>query len=132
MTTIAPLLAGAAFGSAAILLLRQTGMDRDRATAPILLVAIAFFYPTFAVENGGPAEIALHSVIALSFLVVALIGHARGMIIVAIAMIGHGVFDAMAHLATEGPAPRWWGPFCLAVDVVLGTWLLIAKPWQRA
>ena len=128
---IALLLAGTLSALATIALMRWTGMDRDRATAPIILAAIVLFYPVFAVEHGGPAEIALHAAIALAFLGVAILGHARGMVLVAVAMIGHGLFDAVAHLLADGPAPRWWGPFCLAVDAVLGTWLLIARPWRR-
>ena len=126
-----PLFAGIAFGGATIGLLRATGMDRDRATGPLLLAAIALFYPVFAIENGTGSEIALHVIIAAAFLGATLAGHARGLIVVAIAMIGHGAFDIAAHVLSDGPAPRWWGPFCLGVDVVLGVWLLIARPWRR-
>ncbi len=127
---VGPLLAGLAFGGATIGVLRATGMDRDRATGPILLAAIALFYPVFAIEHGNTAEIALHAAIAIAFLAMAVIGHARGLVLVAVAMIGHGVFDFAAHMLSDGPAPRWWGPFCLGVDVVLGVWLLIARPWR--
>ncbi len=126
-----PLFAGIAFGGATIGLLRVTGMDRDRATGLLLLAAIALFYPVFAIENGDAVEIALHIAIALAFVAMAVIGHRRGLVLVAAAMIGHGVFDFAAHMLSDGPAPRWWGPFCLGVDVVLGAWLLIARPWPR-
>ncbi|SLN45675.1 hypothetical protein ROJ8625_02202 [Roseivivax jejudonensis] len=129
---LAPLLAGLLFGAATIGLLRITGMDRDRATGPILLSAIALFYPVFAVENGTGREIALHGAIALAFLAAAVIGHRFGLMLVAIAMIGHGLFDIAVHAVPNGPAPRWWGPFCLGVDVVLGAWLLVARPWRKA
>ncbi|KIT17124.1 hypothetical protein [Jannaschia aquimarina] len=128
---LAPLAAGVVFGGATTGLLRATGMDRDRATGPILLAAIALFYPVFAIEAGTGPEIALHIAIALAFLGVAVIGHARALPLVAAAMIGHGLFDISAHVASDGPAPRWWGPFCLGVDVVLGGWFLFARPWQR-
>ncbi|MFO6463436.1 hypothetical protein [uncultured Jannaschia sp.] len=126
---VIPLAAGTAFAAATIALLRWTGMDRDRATGPLMLVAIALFYPVFAVENGSRAEVAIHAGIALAFLGAAIIGHRRGLALVGIAMMAHGAFDLAAHVLTDGPAPRWWGPFCLGVDVVLGAWLLIARPW---
>ena len=125
-----PLLAGLAFGGATIGVLRATSMDRDRATGPILLAAIALFYPVFAIEHRDAAEITLHVATALAFLATAVIGHARGLILVAVAIIGHGLFDLAAHMLSDGPAPRWWGPFCLGVDVVLGAWLLMAQPWR--
>ena len=127
---IGPLIAGLAFAAAAIGLLQGTGMARDRATGPILLAAIALFYPVFAVENGTGPEIALHVVIALAFLAVAVIGHAHGLMIVAAAMVGHGLFDLAAHTLSDGPALRWWGPFSLGVDAVLGVWLWVARPWR--
>ena len=125
-----PLLAGIAFGGATVAILRGTGMARDRATGPTLLAAIALFYPVFAIENGSGAEIAVHVAIAVAFLAVAVVGHARWLALVAVAMIGHGLFDIAAYALTDGPAPRWWGPFCLSVDVVLGAWLLITRPWR--
>ena len=125
-----PLLAGLAFGGATIGVLRANSIASDRATGPILLAAIALFYPVFAVEPETGAEVAMPVAIALGFLGVAVLGHARDLWIVALAIAGHGLFDLAAHALSDGPAPRWWGPFCAGFDVVLGAWLLIARPWR--
>ena len=127
---LAPLAIGVVLGLGAIGLLRWTGMDRDRSTGPITLTAIALFYVAFAIENGDAADIAIHTAIAGLFVGLAVLGHARGLALVGVAMIGHGLFDvAMAFV--EGPAPEWWTPFCLGVDVVLGVWLIAFRPWER-
>ena len=78
MGAVAPALVGVAFAGFAAALLRLTGMERDRAAAPVILIAVAAFWPVFAVEEGGAAEIALHGAVASSFLALALVAHRRG------------------------------------------------------
>ena len=129
---VAPLVIGVAFALGAIGLLRATGMDRDRASAPVALVAIALFYPVFAVENGDLADIVVHAFVVAVFGALAIAGYKRGLALVGVGMIAHGLFDlAMGHVDAN-PAPSWWAPFCLGVDVVLGVWLLAFRPWERS
>ena len=128
---LTPLAIGVVLALGAIGLLRATGMDRDRATGPITLTAIALFYVVFAIENGEPADIAIHTAIAGAFILLAVLGHARGLVLVGAAMIGHGLFDVTMAFVDGNPAPGWWGPFCLGVDVVLGVWLIAFRPWER-
>ena len=59
----------------------------------------------------------------LRFSSLALLGLRKSPWLIALALIGHGVFDAVAHWISSDPSPEWWGPFCLGVDVVLGVWL---------
>ena len=87
--------------------------------------------PTFAVENGDPADVISHVLVAAAFGALAITGYKRGLALVGVGMIAHGLFDlAMGHVDAN-PAPSWWAPFCLGVDVVLGVWLLAFRPWER-
>ena len=128
---IAPLVIGLAFALGVVGLLRWTGMERDRATGPVMLAAIALFYVVFAIENGDAAAIAIHATIAGLFMGLAILGHARGLALVGVAMIGHGLFDVAMAFVDGNPAPGWWAPFCLGVDVVLGVWLIAFRPRER-
>jgi len=123
-----PFLAGIAFALLAIVLLRLSGMSRDRATGPVMLVAIALFYPVFAVDHGGLPAFAVQVMIAALFTAVAILGYRTRLAWVGVGMIAHGLFDAVAHTALNSPAPGWWGPFCIGIDVVLGLWLLTLRP----
>ena len=127
-----PLAIGLAFALGAIALLRLTSMERDRASAPIVLIAIALFYPVFAAENGDGTDIAIHAAIAALFTALAVVGYRRGLALIGVGMIAHGLFDLAMGAVAGNPAPAWWAPFCLGVDVVLGGWLLMFRPWQRA
>ena len=132
MTAFAvPLAVGIVFALGAIVLLRTTGMDRDRASAPIILVAIALFYPVFAIENGGVGDIVVHAAIVALFAAFAIAGYMRGLAVVGVGMIAHGLFDVAMGYVDANPAPSWWAPFCLSVDVALGIWLLAFRPWER-
>ena len=102
---VAPLAIGVAFALGAIGLLRGTGMDRDRASAPITLVAIALFYPVFAVENGGLADIVVHAFVVAVFGVLAIAGYKRGLALVGVGMIAHGLFDLAMGRVGANPAP---------------------------
>ena len=118
------LLIGLSSAAAVIAALRMTGMDRDRAPGPIVLIAIAVLWPIFAVENGGAREVAFHGAVAAAFAGAAIWGHRRGIPIVGWALIAHGAFDASVEALAHGPAPPWWAPFCAAFDVALGAWLV--------
>ena len=126
-----PLGIGLVASLAIIVALRLAGMDRDRATAPILLVSIAVFYPVFASENGSTSDVLVHLAIAGCFVVLAVLGYSRASWIVGIALIVHGVFDVLIVTTRFDVAPDFWAPFCLAVDVVLGGWLLFDRRGTR-
>ncbi|MBJ3762546.1 hypothetical protein ILP92_07300 [Maribius pontilimi] len=125
-----PLFLGVAFALLAIALFHLSGMSRDRAAGPVTLVAIALFYPVFAVENGDLVQVLFHAAIASLFTGIAILGYRTRFVWIGLGLIGHGVFDAIAHASLDGPAPDWWGPFCIGVDVVLGAWLLTIRPEQ--
>ncbi|QFT45380.1 hypothetical protein FIU97_02215 [Roseivivax sp. THAF40] len=125
---VIPLLSGIAFAGLIIALMHLSDMSRDRAAGPVMLVAIALFYPVFAVEHGDMADIALHAAIAVAFTTIASTGYRTRFAWVGLGLIGHGLFDAIAHFGLDSPAPDWWSPFCIGVDLVLGCWLF----WFRS
>lgn len=120
---------GIVTGLAIIGVMRRIGMHRDRAVGPILLVAIAAFYPVFAVDRGTAGEIAVHASVFALFLAIAALSYRTSLVIAGAALIAHGLFDLAVAGTGEGPEPDWWAPFCLGFDGVIGSWLMFARPW---
>jgi len=125
MNTILTIAIGVLASASTIAALRLTGMDRDRASAPIILAAIAVFYPVFAAQNGTVGDVLLHGGVAGAFVAVAIVGHRVGLAILGAGLIVHGLFDVGMSLVPANPAPPFWPVFCLTFDVVLGGWWLL-------
>jgi len=97
------------------------GLDREAAFYPTVLIVIASYYVLFAVMAASGRTLVLEIVVASGFLVFAIIGYKKSHWLVAIGLVGHGVFDIVHHLAIENPGvPHWWPGFCSAFDVTLG------------
>jgi hypothetical protein len=97
------------------------GLDRERAFCPTVMIVIASYYVLFAVmaPSGGPLVIEIDA--ASAFLLFAIIGYKRNLWLVAIALVGHGVFDFVHHFLIENPGvPSWWPGFCLVFDLICG------------
>jgi uncharacterized membrane protein HdeD (DUF308 family) len=79
------------------------------------------YYLLFAVMGGKTDVIVKELLIALLFMAVSIIAARVSVIIVAVGLIAHGIFD-LGHnlLITESEVPAWWPGFCFAVDVALG------------
>lgn len=102
------------------------GFDRDRAFYPTILIVIASYYVLFAVMGASRQTLTIEIVVATGFLLLAALGFRRSLWLVAVAIIGHGVFDSVHHLFIENPGvPIWWPGFCLGFDVILGGWLAL-------
>jgi hypothetical protein len=102
------------------------GLDRERAFYPTLLIVFASYYALFAVMAGSGRTLIIEIVVGTGFLLVAIIGYKRNLWLVAIALVGHGVFDVVHHLLFENPGvPHWWPSFCLVFDVILGGLLAV-------
>jgi hypothetical protein len=103
---------------------RVVGFDRDRAFYPAALVVIASFYIVFAVMGGSLYALAVESMIALGFLVVAVLGFRVNLWIVTAGLAVHGLFDAVHGSILSNPGvPVWWPPFCLAYDLTAASWV---------
>jgi hypothetical protein len=114
-------------GSAALV-----GFDRDRVFYPTLLLVIASYYVLFAVMSGSVHAVLVESLVMTAFAALAVVGFRSRLWIVAAALAGHGVFDAVhGYLVTNPGVPVWWPAFCLAYDVTAASamvWLLRHRP----
>ena len=101
-----------------------TGLDRDRVFYPTVLIVIAIYYILFAVMGTSVHAILIESLVAGSFLAIAVLGFKTNLWFVAVALAGHGVFDFFHHLFIENPGvPVWWPGFCLIFDVIASGFL---------
>ena len=97
------------------------GFGRDRSFYPTILIVVASFYVLFAVMGGGGRALVLELVVALGFLLIAVVGFKINLWLVAAAIAGHGLFDFVHHLFISNPGmPLWWPAFCGSFDVVFG------------
>jgi hypothetical protein len=110
----------------------QVGFDRDRVFYPTLLLVIASYYVLFAVMSGSVHAVLVESLVMTAFAALAVVGFRSRLWIVAAALAGHGVFDAVhGYLVTNPGVPVWWPAFCLAYDVTAASamvWLLRHRP----
>jgi hypothetical protein len=68
-----------------------TGLDRDRVFYPTLLFVIATYYILFAVMGASVHAVLIESLVAGSFLAIAVVGFKTNLWFVAVALAGHGV-----------------------------------------
>src|SRR5438270_4867125 len=97
------------------------GLDRERAFYPTVLIVIASYYVLFAAMAASGRTLVIEIAVASGFLLLATIGYKRSLWLVAIGLVGHGVFDIVHQSVIENPGvPHWWPAFCLVFDVILG------------
>ena len=97
---------------------RVVGFDRDRAFYPTVMIVIAFIYVLFAAISGSGPTVALESIVAVGFSSAAVVGFKSSAWIVAGALAGHGVFDAVhGRIIENAGVPMWRPAFCLAYDL---------------
>ncbi len=94
--------------------------------AATILVAIAFIYVGFALKDNAVPSIILEIAVALIFYFLALIGYSGKSSLLAYGIILHGIWDLFHHKTwIVGTAiPFYWPPFCFAIDIVYGLYLL--------
>jgi hypothetical protein len=79
----------------------------------------------FAIQTGDTLEIIVHSGLAAGFVILAIVGARASSWILAAALLGHGLSDVAVGSVLSNPAPNWWGPFCLGIDVILALALAV-------
>ena len=84
----------------------------------VALPAIAFVYVGFAVADGRPSVLAIETVVAMGFVVVACAAMTVSPWLVVVGLVGHGLKDLWQHRTHFVANTRWWPPFCLVVDLV--------------
>ena len=119
-------LIGVALALAVAALGAWVGLDRDRSFATTILIVVAFYYVLFALIGGAQRPVVIEIIVAIGFLIIALIGFKWNLWLVAAGLVGHGLFDFVHASFIDNPGvPRWWPGFCSAFDVLFGAWLAL-------
>jgi len=101
-----------------------SGLDRDRAFYPTVMIVIAFLYVLFAAMGASTNVLVLESVAGAVFVAAAVSGFRSSLWVVALALAAHGIFDvAHGRLIANPGVPVWWPAFCGAYDVTAGAYL---------
>jgi hypothetical protein len=124
-----PALIGATLAAATVWLLSRAGMVRSGIVA-LVVIAVAGFWPLFAVASQNDGQIVLHMTLFAAFAAAAIFSSRIGIAGLAIALIAHGVLDA-ALFTTPHPGPLWWPAFCAGYDVIFGVMLLVSLRIRR-
>jgi hypothetical protein len=86
---------------------------------------IAAVYIGFAVADGRPRVIAVESVVAGAFVVLAAAGVTGPAWLLVVGLTGHGFKDLWQHRSHFVANTCWWPPFCLVVDWVAAAVLVV-------
>ena len=90
------------------------------------LTLIAAVYIGFAVADGRSTVIAVETVVAALFVVVAAVAVTGPEWLLVAGLAGHGVKDLWQHRTGFVAGTRWWPPFCAAVDFVAAGLIAVA------
>ena len=102
------------------------GLDRERSFYVTTLIVVASYYALFAIMGGSGHALIVEILAGSVFFLFAAFGFKGNFWLVAVGLIGHGVFDFARRGLIENPGlPRWWPGFCAAFDVVFGGWLVV-------
>ena len=113
-----PLLIGILLSLGVAVFARRTGLDRDRAFYPTVLIVIALYYVLFAVMSGSTRALLIESIVMMGFAAAAVAGFKSSQWIVVAALFAHGVMDMFHGRVIENTGvPAWWPAFCSAYDV---------------
>ena len=82
---------------------------------------IAAYYVLFAAMAASGRILITEIIFACVFLLFAVVGFKTNLWLVAIGLVGHGVFDFVHYLFIQDHGvPHWWPGFCGTVDVIFG------------
>jgi len=102
------------------------GLDRERSFYTTVAIVVAFYYVLFAAMQASGRTLGVEIAVAAGFSSLAMIGFKRNPWWVAVALVGHGLFDLVHHRFIDNPGvPQWWPGFCGAYDVIAGVWLAL-------
>ena len=100
------------------------GLDRERSFYSTVMFVIATYYVLFAVMGASRRTLIIEIAVASGFFLFAVLGFKGNLWLVAVALLGHGIFDFVRPSFIANPGvPHWWPGFCLAFDVIFGGWL---------
>jgi hypothetical protein len=99
----------------------------DPATVYALeLALIAAVYIGFAVADGRGRVLAVETVVASAFVVVAAVSVTASLWLMVAGLAGHGLKDLWQHRTRFVANTRWWPPFCATVDFVAAALIAVA------
>jgi hypothetical protein len=123
---------GLTLAGAVALFATVVGLARERSFFATVLIVVGSYYVLFAAMGGSSRTLLAETVAAGIFLLFAVLGFKGNLWVLAVGLIGHGIFDFVHHFLIDNPGvPRWWPGFCLAFDVAFGVLLglrLIRQP----
>ena len=115
---------GVGLAAAASLFIWWTGLEKDRAVYPVILIVIAILYELFAVLGGSNAALLSELAPTAIFIGVSVLGFRTSLWWVVAGLIGHGLYDIFHPAIFTNPGvPVWWPMFCMAYDVAAGVFL---------
>jgi hypothetical protein len=98
----------------------------DPATVHALSIAfIAAVYIGFAVGDGRPKVIAVETVVAGVFVVIAAIAVTATAWLLVLGYAGHGLKDFWQERRHYVANTRWWPPFCATIDWLVAVILVV-------
>ena len=99
----------------------------DPATVYALSLAlIAAVYVGFAVADGRPTVIAVETIVASAFVVLAAAGVTGSAWLLVLGFACHGLKDWWQHRSQFVANTRWWPPFCMTIDWVAAGIIAVA------
>jgi hypothetical protein len=98
-----------------------------RLLAASILVAIAFIYVGYSLQENEVKAVILECAIALALYFLALIGYTRNSVLLAYGIMLHGIWDILHHhgLVVKTAVPVYWPSFCFIIDVIDGLYFLV-------
>ncbi len=127
---LAPALIGGGLAAASVAVLSRFGLLHRAGIIGLLIIAIAGFWPLFAVAAQDDGQLLLHLAIFAAFAATAVFSHRIGLAGLALVLIAHGVLDA-ALFTTPHVGPLWWPAFCAGYDVIFGLAILASLRNRR-
>ena len=97
-----------------------------RFVASVTLVAIAFIYAGFGLNNNDLPVAVLEISMAILFSLLAMIGYSGKSSLLGLGIILHGLWDILHHRGwfVNTHVPGYWPLFCLTTDIIYGAYLL--------
>jgi hypothetical protein len=127
------LVVGAVLAIAVGLFATVSGLDRDRAFYPVVMIVIAVLYALFAVMGGSTQALVLELLVGAIFIAAAILGFKSSLWIVAVALAAHGLFDYVHGAIIANPGvPVWWPQFCGTYDVTAAAYLALLLRSRRS
>ena len=118
------LLIGALLAFVVGLFATASGLDRDRAFYPTVMIVIAFIYSFFAVIGASTRVLVIEALVGAAFVAAAVSGFRSSLWLVVVALAAHGVYDIGHGSVISNPGvPVWWPRFCLTYDVAAAAYL---------